>query len=206
MNSVCFELTDYQTWYPDGAFDDAISRLLCPQDDYLLLTRHVQHRLYERWLGFAPPGSATVISLPTSIVDSQAGQTGCRHIIMCPTMHSPGVVRWHHDIVYNLVWSLLAEVHRHNKNDASELALSDDQRGIINPLLPIRRILMPALGTGVGRIPPARFAKQFALAVKNFDEALRMPEKWSSLEWKDVLPIYDELQETLDSEGPSMDY
>ena len=98
-------------------------------------------------------------------------------------MHFPREISWHLDIVYNTMWSLLAEVDRHNRE--KEAKLEGDGK--------IRSILMPALGTGTGKLSIQRFVKQFALAVKNFDEAVRKPEKWSQLEWDDLDGLLSEV-------------
>ncbi|KAL5522685.1 hypothetical protein ACEPAG_8703 [Sanghuangporus baumii] len=184
----------------DGAFDDAISKLLSPSGDYFALTRFVQAELYKRYRGFAEPGSASALLLPENVIDSQKGTTGCKYLILCPTMHWPQDISWDRDIVYNTTWSLLIEIERHNSNARGNNAGDSNSRvphhEPENDKPIIRSILMPGLGTGTGKIPQDRFASQFALAVKNFDEAIHMPKKWSSLKWDDVQPIIDKLEST----------
>lgn len=64
----------------------------------------------------------------------------------------------------------------------------------------IRTVLMPSLGTGVGSLPFTRFASQFALAFKHFDEALeRGPWKDKHRFWTDISPIQHELEQTFES-------
>lgn len=94
-------------------------------------------------------------------------------------------------MVYNTTWALLAALDRHNNQEVS-LA------GNTNPRSPIHSLLMPGLGTGTGNIPYRRFALQFGLAVKYFDEAIRNPDEWSSLEWDRIGEINDELKRTCD--------
>lgn len=108
----------------DGGFDDAISRLLSPKADYFAVTREVQAELYRRHRGFAPPGSASVVSFSSALAEAQDPeqeqeqggklQTGCKHIVVCPTMPWPTAVEWHKDLVYNTVWALLVELERFN--------------------------------------------------------------------------------------------
>ena len=156
--------------------------------------------LYKKCKGFAGPGSATALLLPQNVIDTQRGATGCKYLILCPTMHWPQDISWDRDIVYNTTWSLLAEVERHNSTVHGDDSDNSNLRNIgLDPVGKkpmIRSLLMPALGTGTGKIPFDRFASQFTLAVKNFDEAIRMPDKWSSLKWEDVQSIIDKLEET----------
>jgi len=193
---ACYSLV--LTLFPDGAFDDAISKVFSPPGDYHALTRAVQKALYRRWRGFAPPGSSTVVSFPPELAEAQKGKTDCKYIIMCPTMHWPMNISWNLDISYNITWALLAEVDRHNSSvsAAAEAGIGTESSSDSPALTPIRSILMPGLGTGVGEMPFERFVTQFALAVKNFDDAVRNPEKWESLEWEQVASIIDELEGT----------
>lgn len=70
-------------------------------------------------------------------------------------MRYPEPLKWHKDIVYNTMWSLLVELENWNKK-------SDDEEK------KIRKVLMTGLGTGAGKIPSADCARQMALAVKHF--------------------------------------
>ena len=122
-------------------------------------------------------------------------------------------ISWNLDIVYNITWALLAEVDRHNAaaeeaagaahaaapfpppyRDAVAGSVTTNATGAGRTL--IRSILMPGLGTGTGALPFARFAAQFALAVKCFDEAVRKPQKWSNLDWPDVASVVQNLERT----------
>ena len=192
--------TDIRISLLDGAFDDAISRLLSPPGDYFALTRFVQAEIYKKYRGFAGPGSASALLLPENVIDSQKETTGCKYLILCPTMHWPQDISWNRDIVYNTMWSLLAEVDRHNsiarESDTNNSGVQVSRHERMNGIPIIRSVLMPGLGTGTGNIPYGRFATQFVLAVKNFDEAIRRPEKWSSLSWNDVRPIIGRLENT----------
>ncbi|THG98707.1 hypothetical protein EW145_g7379 [Phellinidium pouzarii] len=191
-----------QLSFTDGGFDDAISKLLSPSTDYFFLTRFVQLELYGRRRGFIPPGSATILRLPDDVVNAQKDTTGCKYIAVCPTMHRPHNISWNRDVVYNVVWSLLAEVDGLNTkagaNTQNSIQIAEHEMMQYTEKPPIRSVLLPGLGTGTGEIPYARFATQFALAAKNFDEAIRMPEKWSCLEWEDV----DQIAECLEGTWP----
>ena len=181
----------------DGAFDDAISKLLSPPGDYLALTRFVQSALYQRSRGFLAPGSAAVLRLPESIIDGQKETTGCSHLVICPTMHWPQDVSWDRYVVYNTVWAMLSALDRHNVDEG----IDSDRRS----RSPIRSLLMPGLGTGTGNLPYRRFASQFALAGKHFDEAVRNPSEWSSIGWKKISGIIDAMERTLDDSPPDAD-
>jgi hypothetical protein len=80
---------------------------------------HVQRALRARWHGYLPPGSCLVTSLPSSsdVEVTGAGVSdenpfGASFIVVLPMMRYPVDVRWHQDLVYNAVWSLLVEVRR----------------------------------------------------------------------------------------------
>ncbi|KAL5335431.1 hypothetical protein BJX70DRAFT_401526, partial [Aspergillus crustosus] len=54
----------------DGSFDDAISRAFCLQQGhgYDTLTRQAQGVLYEKFRGFAPPRSCTLVPFPEELL------------------------------------------------------------------------------------------------------------------------------------------
>ncbi|KAB8268754.1 hypothetical protein BDV30DRAFT_230413 [Aspergillus minisclerotigenes] len=83
----------------DGAFDDAISRKFCrPHHPYDTLTRAAQQVLYEKWRGFAPPGSCTLVPFPKDMEGTNAW--GCKWVAICPTMRAPDNVTWDREVVY----------------------------------------------------------------------------------------------------------
>lgn len=47
----------------DGAFDDALARAYGPPGDYGWITHKAQKVVYEKWRGFAPPGTCTLVRL-----------------------------------------------------------------------------------------------------------------------------------------------
>ncbi|KAL1998464.1 hypothetical protein VTN02DRAFT_6126 [Thermoascus thermophilus] len=160
----------------DGAFDDAISRAFCLSRSrrvaYDTLTEAAQRVLYERWRGFAPPGSCTLVRVPRELMETDAETPwGCKWVALCPTMRAPGAVVWDREIVYECVWSLLCEVERWNRDR------SDDR---------IETMLMTPLATGVGAVSAERWAAQFVLALKHFVDALERPGRWSRLDWGEI--------------------
>lgn len=160
-------------------YDWYISEQLAPPDRFEVPTEICQQALYDRWLGYAPPGSCTLVSLVGTACESN--QHGCSYIALCPTMRVPEVVTWHKDIVYECTWSLFTEIYRHNR-----AASSTGQRRIAN-------VLMTGLATGIGGVSAARCAMQTALAVQDFTAAMGDKKKWSSLEWEQI----DELDRPL---------
>lgn len=174
----------------DGAFDDAISRVLSPRDDYLALTRVAQRRLYDRWRGFVPPGTCTLVRVPDEFASESDNDWGVRRVALCPTMRVPDDVRWDREVVYECVWSLLCAVDGHNR--AVRAGEDDGGEGQDE----IRDVLMTPLGTGVGRITPQRWAEQAVLALKHFDEASDDPDKWSSLGWNSIEDYALEVERT----------
>ncbi|TDL25138.1 macro domain-like protein [Rickenella mellea] len=169
----------------DGGFDAGIAFLLSPAEP-THLTQHIQTHIFQTHRGFVAPGTTVLVPLPSDLAEAQSRGTGCTHILLCPTMHWPNDVRWNKDVVYNTTWGILTEIDRHNRT--------------CQPSERISRVLMPALGTGTGRIPPRRFTEQFALAVRNFDESLRKPEKWSAMRAEDAQRVWRELVLTWEGE------
>ncbi|KAJ5952073.1 uncharacterized protein N7479_010486 [Penicillium vulpinum] len=153
----------------DGAFDHAISMTFSPRKDYHALTRAAQAVLYEKWRGFAPPGSCTLVEFPD---DLKQNKYGCRWVAICPTMREPSDVRWDKEVVYECVWSTLCQVEGHNR------AAKGEGR--------IDRILMTPLAVGVGKVSKKRWAVQTVLALRQFVDAVERPERWGNLEWKEI--------------------
>lgn len=164
----------------DGAFDDAISRAFCANRGlpYATLTYAVQDVLYEKYRGFAPPGTCTLVRFPGSMLTSGGREGdnpwGCRWVAICPTMRLPGNVTWDREVVYECVWSLLCEVEGWNRRQGHSSA---DR---------IESILMTPLATGVGKVSQERWAAQVVLALKHFVDAVERPERWGRLTWMDL--------------------
>lgn len=147
-------------------FDLALSRAFQDQGTHGIktLSRHVQRALHARWHGYLPPGSCLVTSLPST---SDRNPFGACCIAVLPTMRYPVDVRWHQDLVYNAVWSLLVEVGRWN----TEMEVSNsahDKSETKATRRTIQRVLMTGLGTGYGQVSVARCAQQMILAIKHF--------------------------------------
>ena len=159
-------------------FDLVLSRTFQGQgaDGIKTLSRHVQRALRARWHGYLPPGSCLLTSLPSASdvedMGASAGDT-CRNpfgascIAVLPTMRYPVDVRWHQDLVYNAVWSLLVEVGRWNTEMGVRNSAHDGAETKAAPRT-IQRVLMPGLGTGYGRVSAERCAQQMILAIKHF--------------------------------------
>lgn len=164
----------------DGAFDDAISRVFClPQHPYDTLTDAAQRVLYERWRGFAPPGTCTLVPFPHDMEGTN--KWGCKWVAICPTMRTPEEVSWDREVVYKCVWSLLCEVEGWNRDR------SDDR---------IETILITPLATGAGAVSGKRWAAQFVLAMKHFVDALERPDRWSHMDWKEAYEDVQEVEKT----------
>ncbi|CAF9908905.1 MAG: hypothetical protein GOMPHAMPRED_006351 [Gomphillus americanus] len=177
----------------DGGFDDALARAYRPDEDYYWITKRAQKTLYEKWKGFAPPGTCTVIPL-----DSEDGQPiqhpwGTKYLLLCPTMAVPCDVQWDREIVYECIWSMLCAVDQHNRRSEDGQQESE-----------IKSILMTPLATGVGRLRAARWAEQTVIALRHWTEAVEQPNLWSHLQWDDIYVKQDELEKTFvdDIPGP----
>ncbi|KAE8154853.1 hypothetical protein BDV25DRAFT_147103 [Aspergillus avenaceus] len=164
----------------DGAFDDAISRRFCrPHHPYDTLTKAAQSVLYEKWRGFAPPGSCTLVPFPRDMEGTNAW--GCKWVAICPTMRFPDRVNWDREVVYECVWSLLCQVEGWNRGRSTDR---------------IDSLLMTPLATGVGRVSPLKWASQLVLALKHFVDALERPERWSQMGWTEIENDVEEVEKT----------
>ena len=76
------------------------------------MTRAAQAILYEKWRGFAPPGTCTLVPFPEEF---KGNPFGCAWVALCPTMREPGPVEWDREVVYECVWSLLGQVEGWNR-------------------------------------------------------------------------------------------
>ncbi|KAI0042828.1 macro domain-like protein [Auriscalpium vulgare] len=161
----------------DGGFDMMLSEVFGgkPGDIYAL-TNHCQAYIRETWNGFIPPGSCSIVSLPSSVA-GPSNQWGTRTIAILPTMRTPQDVSWHRDLVYNCMWSLLVALQRWNEAHG--------------PAERIRSVLMTGLATGTGGIVADVCAQQMVLAVKHFQQGLPDHPRWP-----DVLPRSREVDRT----------
>ncbi|OAX79097.1 hypothetical protein ACJ72_06586 [Emergomyces africanus] len=193
----------------DGAFDDAISRAFClPHHPYETLTHAAQKTLYERWRGYAPPGTCTLVPFPEEIVKTGTVPWGCRWVALCPTMRMPENVVWDREVVYKCVWALLVEVERWNKGvregkqkskgtEGKEETEETEERDKVR----IDRILMPPLAVGVGKVSKERWAGQAVLAMKHFVDSLERPDRWGRLDWGELGKETFEVEMTWKLEG-----
>ena len=141
------------------------------------LSHHVQSVLRTRWRGFAPPSSCTLVNLPSDVSGKGGNPWDARILAVVPTMRVPDRVDWHKDLVYNSMWSLLAEIEQWNRDRPEEEH--------------IKSVLMTGFGTGTGMMSVERCARQMVLAVKHFQQG--WPEEPT---WKDVGPASQEVEET----------
>ncbi|TBU22315.1 macro domain-like protein [Dichomitus squalens] len=166
----------------DGSFDQVLSDWIAPEDDNDALTHAAQAVLYARWRGYAPAGTCTLV--PLGKTKCANNKLGVRHVALCPTMRIPESVRWHKEVVYNCVWSLLVEIDNHNE------AIAEDSEGAARRgLREIETVAMTGLATGVGRVPVDMCARQMALAFAHYHEAKAKPEKWGALQWTDIINL-----------------
>ncbi|KAK4500460.1 hypothetical protein PRZ48_008649 [Zasmidium cellare] len=183
----------------DGAYDDALARAYGPRDDYAWITRKAQKVVYEKWKGFAPPGTCTLVRLDhdgkTAGTDSN-GDTyhlnpwATEYLLLCPTMRVPDDVRWDREVVFECLWSLLCSIDEHNRSIRAGNRDGEKE---------IKTILMTPLATGVGRISPTKWAEQCVLAMKHYVEAVRNPETWSNLEWGKIIEDHAEIEATYEN-------
>jgi len=166
-----------------NSFDYYLAQALSP-DDVWAPTGIVQATLYQRWKGYAPPGTCTLVPLKGTVCENNAH--GCAFIALCPTMRIPEDVVWNREIVYNCMWSLLVSLDQHNQ--AAEISRNGTR---------VHKVLMTGLATGVGNVSAERCAQQMALAVGDFIDASENPGKWRSMEWDDAITYAHECRRTL---------
>ena len=118
--------------------------------------------------------------MPLAHTPCADNKLGVRYVALCPTMRVPESVRWHKEVVYNCVWSLLVEVDNHNAAIAE---------GKGEGMARIETVAMTGLATGVGAVPPEVCASQMARAFAHYHEAKTRPEKWGALGWRDILDM-----------------
>jgi O-acetyl-ADP-ribose deacetylase (regulator of RNase III) len=106
------------------------------------LERRVQQRILVDYLGEQPIGTSFIIA---------TGHPKHPFLAHTPTMRVPMVIRGT-DISYVAMWAMLLAVRQFNQ--------TSDQ--------PIRTVVCPGLGTGIGQIPPAEAARQMAVAYDYF--------------------------------------
>jgi len=166
-----------------GGFDLELSR--CFQGvggDIWRLTDYCQTYIHDKWHGFVPPGSCTIIPLPEDVRGPHKNPWHTTSLAILPTMHTPENVSWHKDLVYNAMWTLLVEIKKWNQFAFGE--------GIS-----IQTVLMTGLGTGQGGISVKRCAQQMVLAVKHWQQPQGLPEN-RHVRWEDVQQRNDEIERT----------
>jgi len=146
----------------------------------------VQRALRTRWNGYLPPGSCLITELPSDVEGGGGNQLGASSIAVLPTMRYPVDVRWHQDLVYNAVWSLLVEIRRWNVEHLAP-GPGDAYRKTIE------RVLMTGLGTGYGKVSAARCAQQMILAIRHFAQGV--PDE---ADWENVSSLIQEVNVTLE--------
>lgn len=166
----------------DGGFDDAISRAFSPRDGYVELTRVAQRKVYDEWRGFAPPGTCTLVRMPTEFEARSRNIWGTKYLALCPTMKIPQEVTWDREVVYEVIWSLLCALDKHNRS------APEGEK--------IRSILMTPMATGYGRVSPQKWAAQTVLAIRHFCDSVNNPHAWSTLNWTDVDKTVTEVEDT----------
>ncbi|KAL2856202.1 hypothetical protein BJX68DRAFT_230148 [Aspergillus pseudodeflectus] len=181
----------------DGAFDDAISRAFClPHHDYDTLTRAAQKILYDKYRGFAPPGSCELVPFPDELVGMN--EWGCKWVGLCPTMRTPDTARWDREVVYECVWSLLCSVERWNRGldnregEGSVVGEGGESRYRGR----IESVLITPMATGCGGVSPKKWAAQFVLAMRHFVDALERPGRWSALGWREIYEDTNDVEKT----------
>ncbi|EEH44142.1 uncharacterized protein PADG_00431 [Paracoccidioides brasiliensis Pb18] len=149
-----------------------------------------QDVLYERWRGYAPPGSCTLVPFPAEI--ARTAPWGCRWVALCPNMRMPETVNWDREVVYKCMWSLLCEVEKWNKDvregveRGGRVQGEGDREGDGGERKRIDRVLMPPLEVGVGNVSKEKWSGQVVLALKHFVDALERHERWMRLEWSTI--------------------
>jgi O-acetyl-ADP-ribose deacetylase (regulator of RNase III) len=148
----------------DGGIDLAITAYFGET-----LMHEVQSRIARDFQGEQPVGTCLIVP-----IDSERPTRWLAHT---PTMQVPLDIRGTTNVYFSMK-ALLREAAAHE--DEFRRTGADDEL----------RVLCPALGTGVGSLPPEEAARQMALAYKNHFEAPTGP-----LSWDFAMRRYSELLE-----------
>ncbi|KAF2683884.1 macro domain-like protein [Lentithecium fluviatile CBS 122367] len=183
----------------DGGFDDALSRVFAPKEDYHALTRVAQAAVYREYRGFLPPGGCLLIDLEGEGGDvlKKSGTWGCRYLALCPTMKVPQDVTWDREVVYECVWSLLAAVDRHNRA-VRERASSAEGTAVERE---IKSVLMTPLATGCGAWSAKQWAEQTVLAIEHFVEAVEKEKEgvWIGMGHYQIARLASQVENTYEA-------
>lgn len=98
-------------------------------------------------------------------------------------------VVWDREVVYESVWSLLCEVEGRNRASASASASKPEEKEI-------NRLLMTPQAAGIGKVSKERWSAQMVLAMKHFVDAVERPERWSRMQWNEIMKDCDEVATT----------
>ncbi|OCH95183.1 macro domain-like protein [Obba rivulosa] len=154
----------------EGNFDLKLSYSFKGAGDEWRLTDHCQLFIRDRWHGYTTPGSCMIIPLQEDVAGKHnPWNASCTAIVL--TIRTPEDVSWHRDIVYNSMWSLLAEISLWNR-----FCADNSERNMI------QTVLMTGLGTRQGGIGAEKAARQMILAVKHFLDDLPFPVRWKDVQ------------------------
>lgn len=116
------------------------------------LQKRVQAHILKHYLGEQSVGTSFII---------ETNHSQHPYLAHTPTMRVPLRII-HSDNVYKAMWAMLLAVYQHNQTSSN----------------PIKSVLCPGLGTGVGRVPHQEAARQMALAYQHY---LNPPER---IDWR----------------------
>jgi len=147
-------------------YDDVLSRAFRgDSNNYWTLTNAAQDYIKRDWHGYLPPGSCTIVPIPSHVAGSN-NRWNARFLAVLPTMRVPDDVSWHKDLVYHAVWSLRVAIENWNRHHVGEEGGK------------IRRVVMTGLATGYGAIKPEKCARQMVLAVQHFRQPVLERPRW----------------------------
>ncbi len=126
----------------DGGIDGVINKFFSEIDEFIV---HIQKQLIEMCGGYQQPGTCKLFT---------TGIKKCPYIAHTPTMGIPLAIS-DFSIIYHGMWSVLIEIHNHNKN---------------NPTKKIKSILCPALGAGAGKVKPEIVYQLIKLALEDYND------------------------------------
>ena len=158
--------------------DAVFSRAFSGSGDDLELSRVVQAVLAEKYFGFAPPTTCTLVPIPKRLQNPQYPK--CEVLAVSPTMRVPTNMQWHEDLAYNAMWALLVEIEHWNQNT------SDSEK--------IVKVATAGFATGIGMYDKERCARQMVLALKHFLEVrseegkARLADRTWMTDWDNIIP------------------
>ena len=160
VNFDCINSAGNSFGLMDGGVDEAISMFFGPQ-----LEKRVQKMIIDKYAGEQPVGTSEIIQA------SSEKAARVRYLSHTPTMIIPEIIS-NKDNVYMAMKAMLLSVQTFNENNE----------------FPIKTLVCTGLGTGAGKVPFAKAAKDMAKAYNSFKF------RPNGLSWEFAVERYEQIK------------